>query len=980
MSDARDRPAVRLELENERAWCGDRLLDLPPKVFAVLRHFVEHRDRLVTKDDLMNAVWGDTVVSEAALTSCIRDLRRALADTSRAPRYVETVHRRGFRFIGPVGAARPATPARADPADRSPIAIVGRAAELERVRARFDAACAGRRGLVFVTGEAGIGKTTLVETFLAEIEPGRGVRVGRGQCVEQYGPGEAYLPVLEALARLARAPDGDAVVGALRQYAPAWLVQLPGVLSDDDLEAVRRRAQGASGDRMLRELAEALEVVGRDVPLVLLLEDLHWSDAATVDLLAMLARRRDPARLLILATYRPADVAAGAHPLKPVKQELQAHGDCDDVSLDFLDETAVTAYLDGRFGGTALAPGFARFLHRNTSGNPLFLANVVDHLVARGHVRDDGGLWRLTVPLDDLAAEIPDSLWQLVEKQIDRLTAQEQAVLAVGSIAGAEFSAALAVVDGIDPPAAETCCAALARRGQFLRATGVAAWPDGTVAGRFAFVHALHRHVLAERVATGHRVALHLRIGARLELAHGGRAGEIAGELAMHFEHGRDFERAIHYRRLAADNALRHHGHREAASHAGRALALLQEVPESADRIRRELAVYTQLGAALIAKGWAAPEVAETYARARALCLQVGPAPELFPILIGLFGFYVTRAELAVAAELAGQLAQLAAATDDGAIALGAYNATGMVAFYGGDFTAALAALERGMAVYDPAEHNPNRSPAFWGGHDAGVSCAVHAAWALWVLGHPTRAGALMQTALDWARAAEHPFTLAFACHFAASFYECRREADVARVLAEEGLAQAREHGFELFASLGAVHDGWQRADAGEIRAGVAAYRQTGSRFGLPTYLALLADVSAQVGEADGGLAVVEEGLTLAADCGAHYWDAELARLRGTLTAARAATAERNSVASTREVDASFRNAIETARRQQAKTLELRAVTDLNRIWHLRGKSDEARASLSAVYGWFTEGHETPDLREAKVLLDRLGPTPRRRR
>src|SRR5262245_58311810 len=207
MSDARaaERPAVRIEPENERAWCGERLLDLTPKAFAILRHFVEHPERLVTKEDLLSAVWGDTIVSEAALTSCIRDLRRALADTSRAPRYIETVHRRGFRFIGPIRLERGTAPARPEKARLSPT-LVGRDAELARLRALFETATGGRRRLVFVTGEAGIGKTSLVEAFLAGLEPGVGLRVARGQCVEQYGTGEAYLPVLEALARLGREP------------------------------------------------------------------------------------------------------------------------------------------------------------------------------------------------------------------------------------------------------------------------------------------------------------------------------------------------------------------------------------------------------------------------------------------------------------------------------------------------------------------------------------------------------------------------------------------------------------------------------------------------------------------------------------------------------------------------------------------------------------------------------------------------------
>lgn len=324
-------PAVRLDLANEWAWCGDRRLRLTPRAFAVPRLLVERAGTLVTRDDLLGAVWRDAVVSDAAIDSCIRDLRRALGDRSDAPRYIQTVHRRGFRFVGPVeppaGSPPPATtsprtvpapgllqPGHGDgPAARSgrpdlsdpppkTAALVGRDAPLGRLRLALERAVAGQRQLVFVSGEAGIGKTALVEAFAADIG-GDGVRVGRGQCVEHYGAGEPYLPVLEALGRLGRAAEGEQLVEALMRHAPTWLVELPGLLGDADLEAAQRRAQGTSRERMLRELVEALEALTADAPLVLILEDLHWSDSATIDLLGMLARRREPARLLVVATY-----------------------------------------------------------------------------------------------------------------------------------------------------------------------------------------------------------------------------------------------------------------------------------------------------------------------------------------------------------------------------------------------------------------------------------------------------------------------------------------------------------------------------------------------------------------------------------------------------------------------------------------------------------------------------------------------------
>jgi len=970
---------IRIEPENEWAWRGEERLELAPRTFALLRHLVEHPQRLITKDELFSVVWADAVVSEAALTSCIRDLRRALDDSSHAPRYIETVHRRGFRFIGPIAAGGAAATRRPAPVDvpPSPATFVGRDAELARLHALFSTAAAGERRLVFVTGEPGIGKTTLVEAFLSQLGDVDGLRIARGQCVEQYGASEAYLPVLEALGRLGRTPGGEALAGVLKQYAPTWLVQLPALLRDDELPAVERRAQGTTRERMLREVSEAFDALGAEAPLVLVLEDLHWCDSATVDLLAMLARRRDAARLLILGTYRPAEVAAGPHPLRPVKQELQMHGQCEELALEFLNEDAVATYLTGRFSGASFAPEFARLLHDNTSGNPLFLVNVVDDLVAQGHVREVDGAWQLAVPVSRIAASVPDTLWQMVEKQIDRLGPREQTVLAVGSVAGAEFSAALSTVDGIDAPEGEACCDALARRGQFLRAMGAVEWPDRTVAGRYGFIHALYRNVLYERISIGHRVGLHLRVGACLERAHGRRAADIAGELAMHFELGRDFERGVRYRRQAADTALRQHAYREAVSHATRALDLLASLPESPERNEQEIQIQTLLGAATIATyGWAAPDVATAYARARELCMQLGVTPQLIPVLVGLCGFYLMRGELRVAEDVSRQLLAHAEAIGHTTGLVGGHNTIGLALFYQGRFVDALSHLEQAKAIYDPEQHSPNRQ--FSIDHDPGVSCLAHGALALLMLGFPDRAGARMRECLDLARTIDHPLSFAMGHNFAATFHQFRGERDVVAELEGERLEYAKKHDFELFRLLGEINRGWLIAEDGRpeegltrIQYGLSMFQAIGSELGRPTFLGMLAGVYDQLERWDDALATVDEALVLAEQTGLHYCDAELQRLKGTfLLRSRGSGGAPDPE---REAESRFVDALEIARRQQSKFQEIRTATSLARLWQGQAKREQARALLADVYAWFTEGFETPDLVDAKAVLDELG-------
>ena len=310
--------AFRLEPPPGGLWRGDTMIAMRPRSLAMLRYLVAHASRLVTKAELRQHIWGGTHVSDIVFRVCVREIRAALGDTAGAPQYLETVARHGYRFH-----------VAEDPDGPPPLTacpIVGRQADVVRLEDWFQRAARGTRQLVFVSGDVGIGKTTVIDLFLARCAAASGVQSGRGQCVEHYGEEEPYLPFLEALWQLAHGPARDALLAVLRRYAPLWLVQLPGLVSESELERLQRQVAGATPARMRREGAQALDVLAADIPLVLVLEDLQWSDRATVDLLASLAQRREPARLLVLGTYRPVDVVLQAHPLHGMVQELGARG------------------------------------------------------------------------------------------------------------------------------------------------------------------------------------------------------------------------------------------------------------------------------------------------------------------------------------------------------------------------------------------------------------------------------------------------------------------------------------------------------------------------------------------------------------------------------------------------------------------------------------------------------------------------------
>lgn len=985
--------SYRLDLNSAQLWRGRRLVRLTGKAFGVLRYLVSRPGQLVTKDDLLAAVWPEVVVTETALTKRIQEVRRALGDDPKAPRYIETVHRQGFRFIAPLRNASPRGSQQLN-VERptslpTPITqhalpyLVGRDAELGQLHSWLDTALNGERQLVFVLGEAGIGKTTIVHAFAGTVRRAE-VWIGQGQCIEQYGPGEPYLPILEALERLCREPDGERVIARLRRHAPNWLVQLPAYLSAEERHHLQRETAGTTQPRMLREIAEALEVLTAEKPLLLILEDLQWSDYATVELLAVLARRRERARLVVIGTYRPVDVMVREHPLREMKQELQLHDLCQEVALDFLTKEAVGEYLTARFG-TGATPGtrfqdFAQAIHERTDGNPLFMVNVVNDLVRHGVLVEVDGGWVVKQETAELKVGIPDTLHQLIEQQLGRVSPQEIEVLEAASIAGAEFSAAGAAA-GIPTRVerVEKHCDALVRRAQFLRAQGTEEWPDGTVAACYGFVHALYHEALSNRVTGARRVGLHQRIGERMEAGYGARVEDIAARLAVHFEEGRDYRRAVQYRHQAGEKAARRHAYQEAIKHLTRGLELLKSLPDVPDRVLQELKLQAALSVALmITKGYGASEVEHSYARARELCQQVGETPQLFGTLRGLSTFYLARAELRTARELGEECLTLARKMRSRTRLMWAHDTLSQVLFGLGEFSLARNHQKRGIALYDPQHDNPFVSRVL---QDPKVDCLSFAARVLWFLGYPDQALKSCQEALTLARKLSHPSSLALALDFAAGLHQLRREGQVAQERADVLLALSAEQGFLHFLAVGRMWQGWTLAEQGQvekgvaqIRRGLATYQASGAELSRPDFLALLVEAQRKGEQVEEGLSLLAEAITLVDKTGARSCEAELYRLKGELLLASADNRPGAKGRSRKrsEAEECFLKAIATARQQQAKSWELRATVSLSRLWQQLSKKKEARQMLRQIYSWFTEGFDTADLKDAKALLDAL--------
>ena len=973
-------------------------------------------------------------VGDAVLKVAVRDIRKALKDPAQSPQFIETVHRRGYRFIAelqmqaipqdtrqdtpqdtpqkvdqPPEAAQ--TPATQSPSPSLAPTLVGRAEALAGLHMHLQQAHQGNRQILFVTGEAGIGKSALLEAFLESVETGETgetVRVLQGQCVGHYGEGEAYLPILEAIGRWCRASHGQDALALLRRSAPTWLAQMPTLLAPAGRETLQHELLSATRERMLREMAETLEMLTAQTTLILVIEDLHWSDYSTLDLITSLAQRQEPARLLLIGTYRPVEVIVDQHPLKKVKQELQIRGLCHELALELLTSTDVDTYLTTQFPTHTWSEELAQALHRQTAGNPLFMVNVVEYAKDRELFIESDNAWAFQGGVDALTGAVPESLQDMVAQQIEQLQPEELRALEVASIIGLEFTtAAIAAALEEDVEHIEEWCEGLAQRGQFIQVLDVEDWPDGTLVARYRFTHTLYQEGLNQRLTGLRWVRFHQRIAERLEAAYTQHTDAIAAELAVHCEHGRKYAQAVQYLHQAATTALQRSANNEAASTLSKALELLDHLPSGPERAQQELSLHTMFGPVLIAlQGNTATEVEHTYTRAQELCRELGETPQLFPALFGLRSFHLLRGEVPTAHEIGQQLMRIAQSMQDNDLMIEADVALASTSFFLGELTACQTHAEHGIDLYDEARHFSHVSQY---GLDPGVFCLCRAGQILWLLGYPDQALEREREALTLAQRLAHPYSLGFALNNAAWVSYFRREATVTRDHADKAVDLSEENEFAFLAAWGTIIRGSALVMQGESASGMTHMRQglatapvTGAEATRPYLLTTLAEGHLSQGQVEPGLHALEEAWEGERKGGERFLAAERHRLKGELLLQQfqawpepsrrvhnakpvLSGAEGSKVKSQKsvqeakvsnpqaEAETCFRKALDIAGQQEAKSLELRAATSLGRLWAGQRKKKQARALVSEVYDWFSEGFDTPDLQDAKALLEAWG-------
>jgi class 3 adenylate cyclase/predicted ATPase len=847
--------------------------------------------------------------------------------------------------------------------------LVGRAEELGLLQRRWAQAKEGAGQVVLLSGEAGIGKSRLAQALKEQVLADGATRI-EFRC-SPYHQNSAFYPIIEHLQRLLqfqREERPQAKLAKLQQALVAYrfpqadtlpllatLLSLPPPEGIPPLTLSPQKQKQKTQEALVAWLMEEAEKAA----VYCAWEDLHWADPTTLEFIRLLIEQAPTTRMLVLATFRP-----------EFQPPWSGRSHITQLTLSRLQRPQVEAMVAQVTGGKALPAEVLQQIIGKTDGVPLFVEELTKMVLESKLLRQTDDHYELTGVLPPLA--IPSTLQDSLMARLDRLSTVRE-IVQLGATLGREFSYELLHV--VSPLDEETLQQGLR---QFVEAELIYQHglpPQAT----YLFKHALIQDTAYQSLLKSTRQQYHRQIAQMLEERFPDTTETQPELLARHYTEAGLVGQAVPYWQRAGQRTLERSANVEAIGHLTKGLELLQPLPHTPERAQQELTFQITLGAALVVtRGYAAPEVAKAYTRARALCQQLGETPQLFPVLWGLWNFYLGR-ELRTARELAEQLLSLAQRVQDPVLLLEAHNALGQTFSCRGELTPARAHLEQSIALYDPRQH---RALAFlYGGEDPGVNYLYHTARILWSLGYPDQALGRIPEALTLAQELSHPHSLATALGVAAMVHQHRREGQAAQERAEALIRLATEQGFPYWVGYGTALRGWALAEQGQeeegiaqVRGGMAVWQDTGTEIGRTYFLALLAEAYGKAGQAEKGLAALADAPALVDKTGDRRWEAELYRIKGELLLTQEgcrlqAVGFREN---TTEAEECFHKAIDVARKQQAKSLELRAVLSLARLWQQQGKSTEAHQMLAEIYGWFTEGFDTKDLQEAKALLDAL--------
>jgi DNA-binding winged helix-turn-helix (wHTH) protein/tetratricopeptide (TPR) repeat protein len=931
---------------------------LAPKVLQTLLALVERAGEVVTKADLLQSIWPDSFIEDTGLTRNISVLRNALRDEGR--QLIVTVPRIGYRFVGtverreaPPTSARSEVPPsgareRGDVRNRRGNLVVGREKELALLHAAFAATRDGSGRLIAVTGEAGIGKTTVVEEFLSELtEP---CRVTRGRCSEWLAAAEPHLPILEAVDGFL-AEDRE-LESSLRRIAPTWHAHV--APRDDEAPPLERAAEqplAGSAQRLMRELTAFLEEIARARPVVIFLEDMHWSDVSTVDVIAHLAARIARLRVLLIITYRPHELIASSHPFRRLSGQLVARDELVELRLHLLASPDVRAYVRTCFGEHDVPSDVAAFVYRRTEGNPLFMVELVRYLQEH---RASGGR-------PDIGGEIPGSLRGMIERTLQLLDRDARDVLDVAAVHGYEFeSAIVARVAGREAAHVEERLQSLDRVHGLVILDREHTLPDGTFSMRYRFVHVLYQDSLYKSIAPTRRADAARRIAESLASAYESRTDAVAGQLAALFEMGRDFWQASTYLLAASKSAARRFAFLEASELARRGLACLEapDVNQQPNARRREFDLtFARLVPLGSVEGYGSPEVEALTNR----LLQLGEGLHDSTVTSAALGatwmVRMVRGDCPAAKDAGVRMVALAETSQNDVLLMNAHMQAMIACHHLGEFREAQHHADSAIAL-EPRGFHAERLLTIL---DPVVASLAESSRNLWAMGYLARCLEHNEQAVALGREIRHPDSLAFAWLFRGWIHGYRRDWKTCLASVEAGISVASESGSVQTLAWNRCVRGWALAHTGHVDEGFAdlaaaieASRAIMGQVAMPQFGAMIGEVFLLQGDVACAERAIGQALELSDRQFDRYFDAELHRLSATCLLARG---QREPALH------QLRTAIDVARSQSAATFELRAAMLL-----AAHEPTEGVAAVRAVMARYPEPESWRDIELARKI------------
>ncbi len=863
---------------------------LQPKVFALLCALATRRGSLVAKKTLLQEVWPGQPVGDAVVKTAINQLRSALGDDPLQPSYVETVPRQGYRFIAPIEGAPPAASGgmpfgETGATDR----LIGREAALDALCTAWRQAQGGTAQLVFVIGDAGIGKTTLVDHFA---QHAAAAMLARGHCVEQGGRDEPHMPILDALSGLCR--EHPRAIPQIRRIAPTWLAQIPWHASEADRLALRLEIEGVGTGRVLREFRELLNRLAGAGPLLLVLEDMQWSDLPSLQLLEQLGSRREHARWMLVATLRPGEAPGTPAAAADLHARLRLRGLARGVELSPFSADEVTAYVASRYAPRPVPRHVAQGLHAQTGGLPLYLATWLE-AADRAHARGQG-----LHPLDggiEPPILLTDGLAHFIERQISLLDPEDQALLEAASILGVAFwNLPLASMLQRSRMSVRAQTDRLARLGNWLVPLSVQRLADDSFDARHGFRHALHRHVLYRRIGEARRAELHRRAARALEEMARLGLPTAPAELAEHHERSHDPAAAVRYSAEAAALALARFAPQEAVRLAQRALALLEgcSTLAPAERDALDLALNGHQAVAFAQYlGFAAPERERALVRALELCERGAPAAAHGWPHGGLGWVHLARGHYAQALRAAERVEAIGRRFDEPAVVACAMNLRGIALSFQGAYAEAVACMREGVAICESKEARIAGAPL---PVDPMVSLLANSAHPLVATGEIGAALHHLERARERAARLGAPMAVMVAAWGEATAFAALDDpARVARMLptleaaaGADDIGQAEGPALWFAAWVAGKAQRRPSADALQrVRTAIARHQARGMRAGVSQVHFYAAEVALCAGQFDEARTEIDAGLHGAGQLGESGYLADLHRLDARWHAAR---------------------------------------------------------------------------------------------